>query len=67
MLIDRFKAHEDQVAKLPPDQQEALAATLEDALREVERKPTPVASDVRAAIERALERHAASLLYLKDK
>ena len=67
MLIDRFKALEDKVAKLTPEQQEALAAALEDALREVEREPSPVSSEVRAAIERALERNAASLLYLKDR
>lgn len=67
MLTDRFKALEEQIARLPPEQQDALAAAIEDALRGAPHAPMPVASDVRAAIERALEAHAASLLYLKDR
>ena len=67
MLIERFKALEARIAQLPPDQQEALAAALEETLRRVAQEPALGVSDVRAAIERALEQHAASLLYLKDR
>lgn len=65
MLTDRFRALADEIAKLPPSVQDALAAAIEDALR---KRPTPpLAPDVRAAMDRALEQHAASLLYLKDR
>ncbi|HEX2350485.1 MAG TPA: hypothetical protein VHI51_18765 [Ktedonobacterales bacterium] len=67
MLTDRFKALEEAVAQLPPDAQDTLAATLENALRQMQQDGPAIDADVAAAIERALERHAASLEYLKDK
>jgi hypothetical protein len=66
MLTNRFKAIEGVVAQLPPDQQDALAAALEDALKVIQASPA-VSAEVRAAMDRALERHTASLQYLKDK
>lgn len=67
MLTDRFKALEEAVAQLPPDAQDTLAATLEDALRQLRQNGPAIDADVAAAIERALAAHAASLEYLKDK
>lgn len=70
MLTERFKALEAAIAELPPETQDSLAATLEDALlklRQSEQGAPVVAADVAAAIERALDQHAASLEYLKDK
>ncbi|MGH2503849.1 MAG: hypothetical protein ACRDID_15165 [Ktedonobacterales bacterium] len=68
MLTNRFKALEDVVAQLPPETQDTLAATLEDALRQMRQgEPIIAADDLAAAITRALERHGASLEYLKDK
>lgn len=70
MLTERFKALEAAIAELPPETQDSLAATLEDALlklRQSEQGAPVVAADVAAAIERTLDQHAASLEYLKDK
>ncbi|HEY8326530.1 MAG TPA: hypothetical protein VIG77_18705 [Ktedonobacterales bacterium] len=67
MLTNRFKALEDVVAQLPPETQDTLAATLEDALRQMSQGEPAPAADIAAVIERALARHAASLEYLKDK
>lgn len=70
MLTERFKALEEAIAELPPETQDSLAATLEDALLKLRQgaQGAPVVSaDVAAAIERALDQHAASLEYLKDK
>jgi hypothetical protein len=62
MLTDRFKALEEAVAQLPADAQDTLAASLEDALRQMQQD-----GPASAAIERALDQHAASLEYLKDE
>ncbi len=67
MLTDRFKALEKIIEQLPPEVQNALADALEGPLSRVTRVPSPLASDVRAAIDRALAQHAATLRYLKDK
>jgi hypothetical protein len=52
---------------LPPEAQNRLAEALEDALHTVTQALSSVTSDVHAAIGRALEQHAASAQYLKDK
>lgn len=67
MLTNRFKALEYVVAQLPPETQDTLAATLEDALRHMQHGEPVADADLTAAVERALEQHAASLEYLKDK
>lgn len=73
MLTDRFKSLERLIAQLPPDLQDELAAALEEALADVSMEAeqgtqaAPLEADVRAAIDRALAQHAASLQYLKDK
>lgn len=67
MLTDRFKALKEAVAQLPPDAQDTLAAALEGALLQLQQDGPAIDADVAAAIERALERRAASLEYLKDK
>ncbi len=67
MLTNRFKALEDAIAQLPPDVQDKLAEALEDALRQATITAPLAAPEVRAAIDRALERHAASVQYLQDK
>ena len=67
MLTNRFKALEDAIAQLPPDVQDNLAAALEDALHQAKLTAPLVAPEVRAAIDRALEQHVASVQYLQDK
>lgn len=67
MLTNRFKALEDAIAQVPPDVQDRLAEALDDALRQAAVTAPLVAPDVRAAIDRALEQHTASVQYLQDK
>lgn len=67
MMTDRFKAVVDIAAQLAPETQDQLAAALEDALRHTTQPVPSLALDVRAAFERAMAEHAATLEYLKDK
>ncbi|HST87269.1 MAG TPA: hypothetical protein VLJ14_02735 [Ktedonobacterales bacterium] len=67
MMTDRFKAVVDIAARLAPETQDQLAAALEDALRHATQPVPSLAPDVRAAFERAMAEHAATLEYLKDK
>jgi hypothetical protein len=67
MMTDRFKAVVDIAAQLAPETQDQLAAALEEALRHTTQLIPSLAPDVRAAFERAMTEHAATLEYLKDK
>jgi hypothetical protein len=76
MITDRLRSAVDRAAQLPPETKDALASALEQALdAAVERAgvgaattPPPILSpEVRDAFEHVLERHAASLAYLKDR
>jgi len=67
MMTDRFKAVVDIAARLAPETQDQLAAALEDALRQATQQVPSLSPEVRAAFERAMEEHATTLEYLKDK
>ncbi len=74
MITNRLRSAVDPAAQLPPETQDALASALEQALdAAVERAgaattPPPILStEVRDAFEQVLQRHAASLAYLKDR
>lgn len=75
MITDRLRSAVDRAAQLPPETQDALAGALEHAL-DIAAQATALSSpghtptlapEVRAAFERVIQRHAASLAYLKDR
>jgi len=68
VLTDRLRAAMDRAARLPVATQEALAEAIEEALnRTTAEHIPPLSAEVRAAFERALVEHAATLEYLKDR
>lgn len=67
MLTARLRAIVEDAARLPIEEQDRVAEALEALLKQVRPAPGEIAPEVRAAIDRAMAQHAATLEYLKDK
>ncbi len=64
MITDRLQHIIDKLAKLPPEEQDRVAAAMQMILGQ----PAPQLSpEWRAAAERAMREQAETLEYLKDK
>ncbi len=64
MITDRLQHVIDEISKLPPEEQDRVAA----AIRAVLEQPAPQLSpEWRTAGERAMREQAETLEYLKDK
>ncbi|HEX5440371.1 MAG TPA: hypothetical protein VFW76_05775 [Ktedonobacterales bacterium] len=64
MITDRLQRIIDEIAKLPSEEQDRVAA----AIRAVLEQPVPQLSpEWRAAVERTMREQAETLEYLKDK
>ncbi len=67
MLTERLQAVVEDAGRLPIEEQDKVAEALEAILKQLRQAPGEIAPDVRAAIDRAMTQHAATLEYLKDK
>ncbi len=67
MLTERLQAVVEDAGRLPTEEQDRVAQALEAILKQLRQTPSEIAPDVRAAIDRAMAQHAATLEYLKDK
>lgn len=67
MMTERLRAAVDDAAQLPLDEQDKVAEAIQAILDQLRQSPPAIESDVRAAIDRAMTQHAATLDYLRDK
>jgi len=64
MITGRLQHIIDEISKLPPEEQDRVAAAMQAVLEQ----PVPQLSpEWRAAVERAMREQAETLEYLKDK
>ncbi len=62
MITDRLRHVIDEIAKLPPEEQDRVAAAMEAVLGQRQLSP-----EWRAAVVRTMHEQAETLEYLKDK
>ena len=64
MITDRLQHIIDEISKLPPEEQDRVAAAMQAVLEQPVLQLSP---EWRAAVERAMREQAETLEYLKDK
>ena len=67
MITERLQQLIDEIAALPPEEQDRVAAAIQMALRQPPVTSDTVRPKVMAAFERVLDHSPAVLEYLKDK
>lgn len=67
MITERLQHMIDEIAKLPPEEQDRLAAAMQAVLEQPPVTSDVVRSEVLEAARRIMEDQAETLEYLKDK
>ena len=67
MITERLQHLIDEIAALPPEEQDRVAAAMKMVLRQPPVTSNTVRPEVMAAFERVLEQSSAVLEYLKEK
>jgi hypothetical protein len=67
MITERLQRLIDEIAALPPEEQDRVAAAMQMVLRQPPVTSDTVRPEVMAAFERVMDHSSAVLEYLKDK